>query len=132
MFILKFKEKGLVLGGAQFSFNYGLKKRGYRGSNQEKFIKYSYKCGFREFDSAYSYNVKNSTYKLLINHGFKISSKLPYFEKVNNKHLIKFLNNKNEDYLKKKKINKLYILYIHDKNFQNEKKLNLIFSLYRI
>ena len=85
-----FKEKGLVLGGAQFSFNYGLKKGDIEVQIQEKFIKYSYKCGFREFDSAYSYNVKNSTYKLLINHGFKISSKLPYFEKVNNKHLIKF------------------------------------------
>jgi len=124
-----FKEKRLVLGGAQFTLNYGLKKGRYRGSDQEKFIKYSYKYGFREFDSAYSYNVKNSTYKLLINHGFKISSKLPYFKKVNNKHLIKFLNNKFEDYLKKKKINKLYILYIHDtKIFKNKKKLNLIFS----
>ena len=128
-----YKEKRLVLGGAQFTFNYGLKKKRTINFNQKKFIQYCHKYGFREFDSAYAYNVKNSIYGLLNNHRFKISSKLPYFKNINNKDLTKFLNNKIENYLKKKKISKLYILYIHDaKIFKDKKKLNLIFNFLKV
>ena len=124
-----YKKQRLVLGGAQFTFNYGLKKDGNINFNQKKFIQCCHKYGFREFDSAFNYNVKNSTYRHLINQGFKISSKLPYFKDINNKDLIKFLNNKVENYLKKNNIKKLFILYVHDtKIFKDKKKLNLIFN----
>lgn len=123
-------NKLLVLGGAQFGSEYGLKKKKLKKNEIKSILEYAFRSGFKEFDSAINYNLHPSIYLELQRIGYKISSKLPYiFEKDHTK-LEELILKTVKNYMKIKKIKKIYNFYIHDmRELKDEKKFNKIFQV---
>jgi len=124
-------KKNFVLGGAQFSKQYGLNRKSIHNKKSEiiDFIKYAYRTGFREFDSAISYNVPKSIYANLQKTGFKISSKLPNIKKFNKIDFEERVFLLTKKYLSTKKIKNIHVFYLHDTSIiKNKKKLKMIFN----
>jgi aryl-alcohol dehydrogenase-like predicted oxidoreductase len=121
----------LVLGGAQFGSNYGLSKSVLFKKKELKFIlNYAFKLGFKEFDSAINYNLPTSVYVELQKIGYKISSKLPYMNEKNPIKLKSMIFRTINNYMKIKKIKKIFNFYIHDtKELKDKKKFKKIFQV---